>query len=115
VRCPALRQLDNIGTESYTPHIRCALISAIHSSQTPVSSPVPDRPNEARPAPPSEGALYIDKTGLLWKVTRITMAAEPAGFYLVHLCNGRTLSTLQTSVVLGPREFATLAAGLQLV
>ena len=50
----------------------------------------------------------MDDGGGLWKVTRLTVAQNPIGFYLVHLSYGPTLDELRDSLVLGPREFAAL-------
>jgi hypothetical protein len=71
------------------------------------SSPAPERAYDA-PPPPREGQLYVDGAGGFWKVKRLTVAQNPAGFYLVHLCYGEQLDSLDDSMVLGPREFAAL-------
>lgn len=71
------------------------------------SSFAPERIYDA-PPPPREGQLYVDGVGGFWKVKRLTIAQNPAGFYLVHLCFGESLDTLDDSMVLGPREFAAL-------
>ena len=60
------------------------------------------------PPPPGEGQLFRDSKGGFWKVQRLTLAATPAGFYLVHVCFGASLDKLEESMVLGPREFAAL-------
>lgn len=61
------------------------------------------------PPPPKEGQVFTDAAGGFWKVKRLTVAENPAGFYLVHLCYGSTLESLDDSMILGPREFAALA------
>lgn len=61
------------------------------------------------PPPPPEGQIFIDGSGAFWKVQRLTVTDNPAGFYLVHLCYGATLDTMDDSMVLGPREFAALS------
>jgi hypothetical protein len=71
------------------------------------SSTVEQRQYDAPPAP-VEGQILVDTTGGLWKVKRLTLAANPAGFYLVHLCFGKTLDDMDESMILGPREFAAL-------
>jgi hypothetical protein len=50
--------------------------------------------------------VFADPTGGFWKVKRLTLADDPAGFYLVHLCFGPSLEQLQDPLVLGPREFS---------
>ena len=60
------------------------------------------------PPPPTEGQTFKDGTGGVWKVKRLTLAENPVGFYLVHLCFGVNLDSLDDSLVLGPREFAAL-------
>lgn len=39
---------------------------------------------------------------------RLTIASNPVGFYLVHLCYGQSLESSDDSMVVGPREFAAL-------
>lgn len=65
------------------------------------------KPYDAPPAP-SEGQLFVDTDGGIWKVKRLTVAENPVGFYLVHLCYGPTVEKLDDSMVLGPREFHAL-------
>jgi hypothetical protein len=60
------------------------------------------------PPPPLEGQAFTDRDGGHWKVKRLTVAANPVGFYLVHLCYGHSVDSLDDSMVLGPREFAAL-------
>lgn len=60
------------------------------------------------PEAPAEGQVYIDTTGGLWKVKRLTVAENPAGFYLVHLTYGASLERMTDSMILRPREFAAL-------
>jgi hypothetical protein len=60
------------------------------------------------PPPPMEGQLFTGADGGFWKVKRLTVAENPVGFYLVHLCYGRSLDFLDDSMILGPREFAAL-------
>lgn len=64
--------------------------------------------NYDAPPPPVEGQLFSDAHGAFWKVKRLTLAENPRGFYLVHLCHGSTLDALDDSMILGPREFAAL-------
>lgn len=63
------------------------------------------------PPPPLEGQEFIDALGGFWKVKRLTLATNPAGFYLVHLCFGPTRESIGDSMILGPasslRSFAT--------
>ena len=73
-----------------------------------MSSTTPEKRRYDAPPPPSEGQLFIDGQDGLWKVARLTIAENPVGFYLVHLCYGPTLDTLSESMILGPREFAAL-------
>jgi hypothetical protein len=60
------------------------------------------------PPPPREGQSFTDREGGHWKVKRLTVAENPRGFYLVHLCYGPSVDSLDDSMVLGPREFAAL-------
>jgi hypothetical protein len=60
------------------------------------------------PPPPLAGQLFVDSDASFWKVTRLTRAENPAGFYLVHLAYGTSIDTLEHAMVLGPREFAAL-------
>jgi hypothetical protein len=62
----------------------------------------------AAPPTPLEGQVFADGDGGFWKVKRLTLAQNPVGFYLVHLCYGKTLDSLDDSLILGPREFAAL-------
>ena len=71
------------------------------------SSAAPQRTFDG-PPPPREGQLYVDGSRGFWKVKRLTVAENPVGFYLVHLCFGHTMESLDDSMVLGPREFAAL-------
>jgi hypothetical protein len=61
------------------------------------------------PPPPKQGQLFVDRDGGFWKVARVTMAGNPAGFYLLHLAYGKTLDSLGESLIVGPREFTALA------
>lgn len=72
------------------------------------SSTTPQRAFYDAPPPPLEGQIFTDAAGGFWKVKRLTLAEHPAGFYLVHLCYGSTLESLDDSMILGPREFAAL-------
>jgi hypothetical protein len=58
--------------------------------------------------PPPAGQVYVDASSSFWRVKRVTHAANPEGFYLVHLECGPTLSHVSDAGVLGPRAFATL-------
>jgi hypothetical protein len=71
------------------------------------SNPAPQERYDG-PLPPSDGELFIDHQEGLWKVARLTIAENPVGFYLVHLCYGPDLDSLSESMILGPREFAAL-------
>jgi hypothetical protein len=62
----------------------------------------------AGPPPPREGQAFTDRDGGHWKIKRLTVAANPGGFYLVHLSYGQCVDSLDDSMVLGPREFAAL-------
>lgn len=74
-----------------------------------MSSNAPQQRQYDAPPPPKDGQVFIDGTGGFWKVKRLTIADNPVGFYLVHLCYGVNLDALDDSLVLGPREFAALA------
>ncbi len=73
-----------------------------------VSSTTSPLPAYDAPPAPREGQVFIDTSGGYWKVKRLTLAENPAGFYLVHLGYGTKLESLNDSMILGPREFAAL-------
>lgn len=66
----------------------------------------------------------MDSGGGIWKVKRLTVAENPVGFYLVHLCYGPTLEQLDESMIFGtarircpgsrPRPEVAPALGLSL-
>jgi len=55
-----------------------------------------------------EGQLFREPEGGLWKVRKLTVAENPAGFFLVHLMHGKDVRGLREALVLGPREWAAL-------
>ena len=75
---------------------------SLSRSTAPQSAPY------AGPPAPLLGQVFADEDGGFWKVARLTVAKAPVGFYLVHLCYGTTLDSLDESMILGPREFAAL-------
>jgi hypothetical protein len=86
-------------------HIECALFSAPEMQSLSASK----SPKYDGPPAPQVGQLYVDNSGSFWKVARITVAQNPVGFYLLHLCYGESLDDLKESMIVGPREFAALA------
>lgn len=75
-------------------------------------------PNDARydgPEAPPEGQIFVDRDGNYWKARKVTHAeGSPRGFFIVHIQHGVSEHELRDSMVLGPREFATLLRERQL-
>lgn len=91
----------------------CALSCGVTDQPPPVNSN--NQPRDAAdlatydgPPPPLAGQVFVDSSGGFWKVARLTIAENPKGFYLVHLSFGPSPESVESSMVLGPREFAAL-------
>ena len=68
----------------------------------------PNHDHDDGPGAPLPGQVFADRDGCLWRVSKVSFAPSPSGFYILHLQFSKSQSEFKESMVVGPREWGIL-------